>query len=477
MRFEYERVMPHEEGIPEAGVINFLKDLETAEIPMHSLILMRHGRICGETYYAPYKKDTLHRMFSQCKSMVSVGIGILESEGKLKLSDKIVSYFPEKLPEDVSPYLAELTIEDMLKMTACHSATTYKTLKEDDWVGTFFKVKPTHAGGTVFVYDTSATHVLTALIEKLSGMEFLEFLRSRFLDEIGFGKECYVTKDPVGVSMGGSGLMATPEDMLRFLDVVAHEGIFNGKQLLPAEYLKKATSHLSDPSISQNGMEEMQGYGYYFWRITHGGFTCFGMGGQLGFYLPKEDLCIITTADAQYRNAGVQYIYDSFWQHIYPYIDKVDACEKVDVQTYLDFMGSRELFWEKGDSYEVLPVDLHGKTYVFEENAKEWESVSFRINAEGLDCTFLRKGVAYTFPVGFGCNRFTSLPDREDKVGVSGGVMCGTVLKIIAQCIGEKIGSIHMRLAFKEDKITVHMKKKAEDQYAEFEALLAGCIK
>ena len=95
-------------------------------------------------------------------------------------------------------------------MRTCHDKTTYKAPGVTDWVASFFTVPPTHVPGTNFSYDTSSTHTLGALIEKLSGMDLLSYLRFKFLDEIGFSANAYILKDPNGVSMGGSGLCATP---------------------------------------------------------------------------------------------------------------------------------------------------------------------------------------------------------------------------------------------------------------------------
>ena len=88
---------PEEVGIDSQWLMNFCKRLEEQQLPLHSALIMRHGKVCMETYYKPYTRDTLHRMFSVTKSFVSLGIGLLEAEGKLSLDDKIVDFFPEKL--------------------------------------------------------------------------------------------------------------------------------------------------------------------------------------------------------------------------------------------------------------------------------------------------------------------------------------------------------------------------------------------
>ena len=112
----FKHVAPSECNIDYHNLMNFAKRLENQDIPMHSLTIMRGDKICMETYYAPYEKDTLHRMFSMTKTLVSLGIGKLYGEGKLSLDDHIVDYFKDKLPkEGAYEYTSMLTIRDMLK--------------------------------------------------------------------------------------------------------------------------------------------------------------------------------------------------------------------------------------------------------------------------------------------------------------------------------------------------------------------------
>lgn len=136
------------------------------------------------------------------KSFVSLGVGYLEREGKLKLDDPVISYFPEYVTDPIPLWLSQTTIRHMLKMASCHSATTYKKDLSKNWVESFFKIPPDHKPGMVFSYDTSSSHTLCALVEKLTGMEILEYLRKSFLNDIGFSQEAYILKDPFGTSMG-----------------------------------------------------------------------------------------------------------------------------------------------------------------------------------------------------------------------------------------------------------------------------------
>lgn len=191
-----------EVGISENAVKRCLRSWEAHQLPMHSFLIIRHGKLVGEYYWEPYTKDTLHRLYSITKSFVSLGVGYLEREGKLKLDDPVISYFPEYVTDPIPLWLSQTTIRHMLKMASCHSATTYKKDLSKNWVESFFKIPPDHKPGMVFSYDTSSSHTLCALVEKLTGMEILEYLRKSFLNDIGFSQEAYILKDPFGTSMG-----------------------------------------------------------------------------------------------------------------------------------------------------------------------------------------------------------------------------------------------------------------------------------
>ena len=244
------------------------------EIPVDSLLVCQGGKDRFEAYRAPYHRDRLHRMFSVTKSFCSLAIGSLAAEGKLSLDEPIVEHFPEYLPEKVHPWLAQMTIREMLSMQTCYSATTYKLHSDQNWVESFFVTPPTHKSGQIFHYDTSASHTLAALVKKLTGKGVLEYLRGVFLDEIGFSKEAYILCDPFGAEMGGSGLMAKPCDLMAVAKYLLAQ-IQHGKGAF-ADYLRIATSCVVSTQHFGQTFEEQLGYGYQFWQVR-GGCAMYGM--------------------------------------------------------------------------------------------------------------------------------------------------------------------------------------------------------
>lgn len=476
----FEKVRPEDVGISSTGLIRFAKRLEYNNIPMHSIIVMRHGKICMESYYAPYTKDTLHRMFSVTKSFVSLAIGLLADEGRISLDDHIADYFPEKQPETgVHPYMQMLTIRQMLTMRTCHDMNAYKIGDSPDWVGSFFTVTPNHVPGTNFSYDTASTHTLGALVEKLTGMELLDYLRTKFLDELGFSKEAFILKSPDGkVSMGGSGMCATPQDILKVMYIVSQNGKLGGKQLLPSGYLKEATVKQSDPYGKSGTWEEMQGYGYQFWMTTHNGYAFFGMGGQLAIYYPDKDVILVTTADAQGRQGGVQLIYDAFYEEVYSHID---ACtyngNNSDSEEFQKFENSRQLLVEPGEYSSDLVSKINGQSYEFDDNPCGIKDIKLEFTDDEGTFFYTNATGKHELHFGLGKNVFQNFPDYNFKCGASAAFRADNNLLIKVQIIDSAVGNMYISLSYIDAYVTVMMRKIEESYFTEYDGVFSGKLK
>jgi len=321
---EWVKERPENLGLSSQSVRRFIDELEKYGINMHGFSLSLGNRIAVEAYWKPFHSGFQHRMYSVGKSMVALGIGLLEADGQLRLSDKICHYFPEKLPADMHPYIEAMTIQHLLTMQTAHSCTTYKRSDTDDWTTSFFRVEPDTIPGSYFSYDTSASHVMTALIEKLSGLSLIDYLRNAFLDEIGFSKEAMFHSDPMGVSQGGSGLVCTQEDIRNLGYLILKEGKLNGKQLLPAAFLRQAISKQVSTDF-QPFYDERWGYGFQIWMTRRGGFALYGLGGQLVIGIPEREILFVSTADTQGDPWGTATIHRCFWDILYPAIGQSEV--------------------------------------------------------------------------------------------------------------------------------------------------------
>ncbi len=433
------RKRPEEVGIPSAAIQKYIDSLERQELALHSLLVMRHGYLVYEGYGYPYTSETNHRMYSISKSFTSLAIGILASEGKISLDDHIVDYFKDKCPETIPEYLAHTTIRDMLMMSACHGATTYKLVKDDDYTRTFFTFKPDHEPGTVFLYDTSASQTLGALVERLTGMELLDFLRTRFLDEIGFSKEAWAIKDPSGVTLGGSGVMCTPMDLLKVMVAITDP------DFKYHDYVVEATSaQISNALAMKDTLSALRhGYGYYFWRGERNSFYMYGMGGQVAIHLPEDDMIVITTGWAN-EVAG----------HMEAFLDGIMEMAASTFEGEIEERGEKVSCELNSTPYlrnEPIPEKRIEGTFRFDENSTNIEEIEIlentvRIRAKGedgvfdyqLDCATFG---SYPFIPKLGCS-VSSFYDRK-------------VLCLYIQTTGMENGSILLNLSEKNDTLTI----------------------
>lgn len=489
----FKKAAPEETGIPGRCIINFTDRLNNKKIPMHSILLMRRDKLIFEGYYAPYTADTLHRMFSISKSFTSVAIGLLAEEGKISLDDAIVGYFPEKLPAKVHPWLASMTIMDMLMMRSCHASTTYKINMKSDWVESFFTTPPTHPPGRLFHYDTSAAHTLCALVEKLTGMVMLDYLKEK-LDCLGLSEQSYMLKDPFGVSIGGSGLMALPMDLLKFAYFIEHRGLVDGKQLISPEYIDKAVSLLSETCITAPVPSEAQGYGLQFWRGSNNGYTCYGMGGQLIIFLPDYDLICVTTADTQGIGGGNQQIYDALYEEILPYIqnDVYNTCKNRTCEDLSSDAECSKLLIKKAATLKIEPLEspaltdrvrctikkINGRTFIVNTPDSVFESFTLNFDAPDAEKTdighlsFIYSHKSYSVKFGMGSMQTGFFPIHNQRYAASGAWLADGTLYIKAHIIDSYVGSVHFQLAFGDNDLTVFMRKQEESLFNEFKGHL-----
>ena len=468
---EFEKVKPEQTGLSEQNIVEFIRRLHDEDIPLHSLLIVKDDKMVCEAYQKPYGRHSLQRMFSITKSMVSLAIGLLEGDGKINLDDHIVDFFPEKLPKNVHPYIAAITIRNMLTMRTAHNKTTYKLEGCTDWVRSFFETEPTHYPGTFFAYDTSSTHVLAALVEKLTGKELLAYLREKFLDDIGFSRDAYCIKDPMGVSMGGSGLMAESMDVMKVMYLVMKGGKYNGHQYLPEKYLKLATDVWSDNYAISSTFEEMQGYGYQFWHTTHGGYACYGMGGQLGICLPERNMVVVTTADTQGRQGGVQLIYDALWNTIFKDMVSMPedgtGCGLTEVIPQVCLHNRR--FAGKAD-------EIGHKEIIVDANEQGFTSFKLEFGDEEGSITYKNRTGEHTLYFGIGHNIETMFPHYGHRALVSAAWQNENTFLIYAQIIDEYVGKVFMNFSFNGSHVGIMLKKIEETYYKEFNLFTGGTI-
>ena len=481
--------IPENLGIPSDAVLKFVEHLERRKICLHSFMIIRHGEIAAEGYYPPFKSDTLHRMYSQSKTFVSIAVGLLIDEGKLKLSDKVADFFPEYHPENMHEYIANATVRDLLFMATPFSGNNYGSDTEN-WTKPFFKQTVTHRSGEIFIYDTGGTVMLNAIVEKLSGKELIEYMCPKLLDHLGFSKDVRCIQRPEGGAWGGSGVLCSTHDIAKFALFLLNKGKWNGVQLLSEEYVTEATSALIDNRLSSDSPEMQFGYGYQIWRTRNNGFAMYGMGSQLSVCVPDKDLVFITTADTQIVPHGTDIILDAFWHDIYTHIadDKLpensEALKKLN-----DKLENLEFISVNGNPASSKSLEYSGKKYKLEQNRMNISDVQFNFDGDlGI--------MKYTNATGrheikFGICKYESgiFPETHyfgDKIHTPKGSgykykassawFNDDTLIIYLYIIDDYFGTLKIEAKFNGDKITLYMRKVAEWFLDEYDGLAIGSV-
>ena len=471
---------PEAQGIPSKALERFVDKLKEQKIPVHSILMARHGHMIMEAYYQPYDKEKLHRMFSETKSFTSLGIGLLVSDGVIRLEDKICQYFPEYLPGEVHPWLEEMTIKDMLRMETCHNMTTYKkTSTTENWVRSFFQTVPTHRPGQIFMYDTSASHTLCALVEKLTGQKLLDFLKDRILRQIGFSEESYIMEDPFGVSMGGTGLMAKPTDMLKVGLMLLNGGKDpddygkeDGRQVYPKEYLDQALKFQTSTIMSS--LRDW-GYGFQFWKMPDNGFAMIGMGSQDTMCFPEQDMVITMTSDTQGIPNGSDMILN---------LIRTEIFEQLSDQPLPELGETEQKLWKEKLEKLELPVledwggenvsqMVNGKDYKFYVNKEGFYRMrlSFETDQTGV-LEYENESGNHQIPFGMGNHQIGMFPEYDQLCASSGAWCSKDTFYVCCQLIDESVAAVHFKLVFAENgTMTILMKKTEETKFNEFQGV------
>ncbi len=308
------RSTPAAEGVAASGIAGFLDAAAARGIQLHSLMLLRHGRVVAEGWWRPYAAELPHALYSLSKSFTSSAVGLAVAEGRLSPEDPVVSFFPDDLPPRVGPHLAAMRVRHLLSMGTGHDQDTTSRVREGgpSWVRTFLGLEVEHEPGAKFVYNSAATYMLSAIVQRLTGQTLLDYLTPRLLGPLGIRGAAWQSS-PEGIHTGGWGLSVRTEDIACFGQLYLQEGRWEGRQLLPRDWIHAATSAQIDNAGGPNP-DWAQGYGYQFWRCRHGAYRGDGAWGQFCVVLPAQDAVLALTAGT----GNLQGVLDAAWDHVLP---------------------------------------------------------------------------------------------------------------------------------------------------------------
>ena len=312
------RSTPGEQGLASAGVGAFLDAVEAApDLELHSLMVLRHGHVVAEGWWAPYGPEEAHLLYSLSKSFTATAAGLAAAEGLLSFDEPVVSYFPELADAAVDARSRSMLVRHLAAMASGHVVDTLDRivgLDPAEPVRAFLGLAPEQEPGSVFCYNNGATYVLGAIVQRVTGQTLLGYLRPRLLDPLGIGPG-YWHQRPQGRELGFSGLHLRTEDLARFGQLYLDDGVWHGQRLLPQGWVADASA-VHTPNPAEPNPDWQQGYGYQLWRSRHG-YRGDGAYGQLCLVLPEQDLVVVTTAQTE----NMQGLVDAVWEHLLPGVD------------------------------------------------------------------------------------------------------------------------------------------------------------
>jgi CubicO group peptidase (beta-lactamase class C family) len=309
------RSTPADQGVDPRAILSLLDALEEhADIEMHSLMVVRHGQVVAEGWWAPYSASRPQLLYSLSKSFTATAAAFAQAEGLLDLDDTVVSHFPEFAADIADPRSRSMRVRHVASMASGHTRETLGAALERDPgepVRGFLLTPPERDPGAVFAYNQPCTYTLGSIVQRNAGMPLTRYLRPRLFDPLGIGHVGWHTFPP-GREQGFSGLHARTEDIAKLGLLYLQQGWWEGTQLIPKEWVAEATS-VQISNAENISPDWQQGYGFQFWMSRHG-YRGDGAAGQFCVILPEQDAVIVTTAYA----IDMQAMLDAMWTHVLP---------------------------------------------------------------------------------------------------------------------------------------------------------------
>jgi CubicO group peptidase (beta-lactamase class C family) len=396
------RSTPESEGITSKGIIDFLNAIDTGKTEIHSFMFIRHGKVVAEGWWNPYGPDLKHLMYSASKTFTATGIGLAIAENRLKLTDKVVSFFPASLPDTISDFMKMMTVRDLLMMSTGVPAEP-RMGQSDEWVRSFLSMKPAVTPGTVFKYFNTATFMLSAIVQQVTGETLYDYLQPRIFKPLGM-RGIDWDMNPQGINLGMIGLRLRTEDMGKFGQLLLQKGNWNGKQLIPEEWVKEATS-FKIKSVGGNEKtppelnDWVQGYCYQMWRGRNNSVRLDGMAGQFVILMPDKDAIVVLTANA----ANTQKELDLVWNYLFPAIKDSkplasDPDANAELKRKIASLSLKPTAFASVSS--TIPAQVSGKNVVFAENNYGIQGVGFKFVNDICEFSIKRENVTYSIKAG-----------------------------------------------------------------------------
>jgi CubicO group peptidase (beta-lactamase class C family) len=461
------RSTPEAEGVSSEVLLELITTLETQVTELHSLMLVRHGRVVAEGWWAPYTPGDMHSMYSVTKSFNSTAVGMAVDAGLLTVDDLVSSFFPELMPAAPAPAFQSMTVKHLLTMATGHTQDVLDGMRRAPagaWTKAFFETAVPSTPGTTFFYNSGASYVLGAIVQKLTGQTVEEYLTPRLFEPLGISNRIWGAS-PEGVNMTDGGLSITTEELAKFGQFYLQKGQWDGQQLVSEEWATDATSKQISTG-ADNGNWNF-GYGYQFWRSPLG-FRADGSLGQFSFVVPDQDLVLAITA-ATSNNGGTSRAMDIVFRYLV--LEGLASPEALPENTAAHEalsakLASLALTVPQGAATSPLAGDVSGDRYAVAANPQGITAVA--LDFEGADpvLTIEDPDGAHVIPVGIDRwvrartgfkKRINELFDTPEQTVSARGAWTNDNTFVAKLAFTETPYTMNATFAFNGEQVTVDM--------------------
>jgi CubicO group peptidase (beta-lactamase class C family) len=439
---------PEAQGVSSAAGLAFVETADRTIDSLHSVMILRHGHVVAEGWWSPYEANAPHALYSLSKSFTSTAVGLAIAEGKLSLDDPVLKFFPDDAPAEPSANLKAMRLSDLLRMSTGHQTEPRRT-PDQPWTRSFLAQPVPFKPGTHFLYNTSATYMLSAAVQKATGQTVLDYLRPRLFEPLAIDRPTWEAS-PQGITAGGFGLSIRTEDIAKFGQVYLQKGQWHGKQLVPAAWVEAATARQTSNGSNPKSDWD-QGYGYQFWRSRHGAYRGDGAFGQFCVVLPEQDAVIAITSGVRDMQAVLNLIWDKLLPGMNAGSLQPDDAARTKLERTLKGLSLRP---PQGSG---TPAVASSKRYVFPANDRKLEALTLESNGSNGVTTLVARidGVERRIDCGRGHWRkgrlaWIRLPEQP---GAASGAWTGDDTFTAKLCFTETPFVVTVRMTFKEGEV------------------------
>ncbi len=410
----YVKASPESQGVESSAIQNFLDAAREHRIDLHALYIFRHGYNLAAGVAAPCEKDAYHRIYSAAKVITGIAALFAIQEGLISFEDKLIDFFPDEIPAELNDNIKAVNIYHLLTMSIGQTDDAFpKMIQENrNCIPSFFEKPFVRKPGTVFMYNNAVPHVLNMIIERVSGVDYMEYLRPRFFEPVGCK---YLVQETLDGEKESATCVCTPDSLVRTTLFLAQRGMWGGRQLIKPELIDMlGESQIPSVSVDYPFNSPSHGYGYGFqvWRNNFGGYRISGGRGQYGIVIPELDLVIVAMA----WESSSALIPELLAEHIISrmYGAPVEENEE-NKQSYLSLSQQLEE-WSLGPCGLSASSAKSGKfsrqSFLLEKSVYQMEKIRFDFSQALPEIRISTEGNELVFKCGLDC-KWNINPDSE----------------------------------------------------------------